>query len=116
MPSGFYLLLRRQRHSWTNLNPWPCGPWWELQVRISKADKNALCVGSLLVSRRSGNNPLDGRIVGKPSKWSVKLPRNRLRGHVPHKDLVNNVMDQNPTSGQLPEATSTGSALYVQLR
>jgi hypothetical protein len=23
-----------------------------------------------------------GRIVGKPSKWSVKLPRNRLRGHV----------------------------------
>jgi len=38
--------------------------------------------------------------VGKPSKWSVKLPRNRLRGHVPHKDLANNVMDQKPTSGQ----------------
>jgi hypothetical protein len=39
------------------------------------------------------------RVVGKPSKWSVKLPRNRLRGHVPHKDLANNVMDQNRTSG-----------------
>ena len=57
-----------------------------------------------------------GWFVGKPSKWSVKLPRNRLRGHVPHKDLANNVMDQNETSGQLPEATSTGRALYGNLR
>jgi hypothetical protein len=40
-----------------------------------------------------------------------KLSRNRLRGHVPHKDLANNVMDQKLTSGQLPEATSTGTAL-----
>ena len=55
------------------------------------------------------------REVGKPSKWSVKLPRNRLRGHVLHKDLANNVMDQKRTSGQLPEATSTGRALYVNL-
>ena len=31
---------------------------------------------------------------------------------MPHKDLANNVMDQNETSGQLPEATSMGGALY----
>src|SRR5215469_3886190 len=57
----------------------------------------------------------DGRIVGKPSKWSVKLPRNRLRGHVLQQYLPNPVMDQNETSGQLPEATSTGRALCGQV-
>ena len=49
------------------------------------------------------------------SSATGNLAANRLRGHVPHKDLANNVMDQNETSGQLPEATSTGRALYVNL-
>ena len=62
-------------------------------------------------ARYFGVKPV-GRIVGKPSKWSVKLPRNRLRGHVAQQYLPNSVMDQNETSGQLPEATSTGRALY----
>jgi hypothetical protein len=31
-----------------------------------------------------------------PDKWSGKLPRNRLRGHLAQKDLAHNVMDQNP--------------------
>jgi hypothetical protein len=35
-------------------------------------------------------------------RWlgTTKLSRNRLRGHVPQRDLTNNVMDQNETSGQ----------------
>ena len=39
----------------------------------------------------------DGRVVGISDKWSGKLLRNRLVGHVPQKDLANNVMDQNLT-------------------
>jgi hypothetical protein len=78
--------------------------------------KCALAITLLSDGSAIRDNALDGRIVGKPSKWSVKLPRNRLRGHVPHKDLANNVMDQNPTSGQLPEATSTGRALYGKVK
>jgi hypothetical protein len=45
-----------------------------------------------------------------------KLSRNRLRGHVPQQYLPNSVMDQNQTSGQLPEATSTGRAFPVNLK
>src|SRR5215469_10842957 len=74
---------------------------------------NAFAVTYCWMVHRFGNNAL-GCIVGKPSKWSVKLPRNRLRGHVPQQYLPNSVMDQKPTSGQLPEATSTGRALYVK--
>jgi len=49
----------------------------------------------------SSDHAVKSRFVGKPSKWSVKLPRNRLVGHVPQKDLANDVMDQNETSGEL---------------
>jgi hypothetical protein len=43
------------------------------------------------------NRPL---IVDLPS-GDTTLSRNRLVGHVPQKDLANNVMDQNATSGEL---------------
>src|SRR5215469_10499211 len=53
-------------------------------------------------------------------QWSAKhllvtLSINRLRGHVPQRYLPNSVMDQKRTSGQLPEATSTGRAFHVNL-
>jgi len=49
--------------------------------------------------------------------WSANttLARNRLRGHVPQQDLANNVMDQNPTSGEFGLPTSTERALSVKL-
>ena len=37
---------------------------------------------------------------------TTKLSRNRLVGHVPQRDLANNVMDQNPTCGQRPGPAS----------
>jgi hypothetical protein len=74
----------------------------------------------------SGRTPVDavpksvsgkslGREVAISDKWSGKLPRNRLRGHVPQQDLANNVMDQKKTSGEFGLPTSTERAFYVKL-
>src|SRR5215471_3392762 len=49
--------------------------------------------------------------VGKPSKWSMKLPRNRLRGHVVQQYLPNSVMDQKRTSGQSSGSRTHRSAV-----
>jgi len=40
---------------------------------------------------------------------------NRLRENVPRKDLADNVMDQNATSGEFGLPTSTERAFYVQV-
>ncbi len=44
-----------------------------------------------------------------------EAPRNRLVGHVPQKDLANDVMDQNQTSGEFGLPTSTERPLPVQV-
>ena len=43
--------------------------------------------------------PILNRTLRSELHSSVTLSRNRLRGHVPQKDLANDVMDQNRTSG-----------------
>ena len=49
-------------------------------------------------------------------RWvNMKLSRNRRRGHVPQKDNADNVMDQNPTSGEFGLPTSTERAFLVKV-
>jgi hypothetical protein len=44
-----------------------------------------------------------------------RLRSNRLLGHVPQKDLANDMMDQNRTSGEFGLPTSTERAFPVKL-
>jgi len=55
-----------------------------------------------------GGNPLE-RIVAISDKWSGKLPRNRLRGHVLPHEFPNSVMYQNATSGQSRRTVPRGA-------
>ncbi len=45
-----------------------------------------------------------GRVVGKPSKWSVKLPKNQIGGDYSREGGLRNVVSQIATGSGNPES------------